>query len=291
MHKQNEILGHGLALLSIVVWGTTYVSTKVLLAYFSPVEILFIRFVIAFVLLYLLYPKAIKVDRKDQWLFMGAGFSGITLYYLLENIALTYTSASNVGIIITVAPFFTSILAVFFLKEKRPNLNYYIGFVAAMIGIGFISLPGAKVSLHPVGDLLAMLAALAWAVYSICIRKLGQLSLHPIQMTRHIFMYGLIFMLPFLWLMDFDVQMQDFQSPLVLSNLAFLSVGASALCFVAWNHAVSMLGVIRSSVYIYLVPVVTLLSAAWILAEPLTPSLLFGACLTLVGLYLSQTNK
>ncbi|TDW26077.1 drug/metabolite transporter (DMT)-like permease [Breznakia blatticola] len=292
MKKQDQVFGHILAMITIIIWGTTYVSTKVLLAYFSPVEILFIRFVIAFILLYLMYPKPIKMEAKHQLLFVGAGISGITLYYLLENIALTMTSASNVGIIITIAPFFTSILATIFLKTEKPKIQFYIGFVAAMIGVILISLPGDQsISLNPVGDFLALLAALAWAVYSICIRKISDLGFPTIQMTRHIFMYGLLFMMPFLFFMDFHIQLEDFQSVPVIANLLFLSVGASAICFVTWNQAVRILGALKSSVYIYVVPVVTLVSSVIILDEKLTPVLLIGAGLTLLGLWLSESNR
>ena len=100
------------ALFTIVIWGTTFISTKILLADFKPVEILFFRFIMGFVVLLVIYPKRLKSkSRKEKWTFVFAGLCGICLYYLLENIALTYTLASNVGAIISVAPFFTAIAA------------------------------------------------------------------------------------------------------------------------------------------------------------------------------------
>ena len=103
--------GHGAALMTVILWGTTFISTKVLLVDFQPVEILFFRFIIGFAALFLISPRRLKVKEKKQEItFMLAGLTGICLYYLLENMALTYTLASNVGVIISAAPFFTAIL-------------------------------------------------------------------------------------------------------------------------------------------------------------------------------------
>ena len=133
-------IGHLLAFITIFIWGTTYISTKVLLDSFTPVQILFIRFVIGVVALSIACPHILKLkDKKQELIFMGAGLTGVTLYYLLENIALSYTLASNVGVIISVAPFFTAILTrIFYRKDEKLSLNFFIGFIIAMIGIGVI---------------------------------------------------------------------------------------------------------------------------------------------------------
>lgn len=119
MRTNRSGMGHGAALFTIVVWGTTFISTKVLLRSFQPVEILIIRFVIGYLLLFLAKPGLMKLtEKKQEWIFAAAGLCGICLYYLLENIALTYTLASNVGVIISAAPFFTAVLSRVFLKEE-----------------------------------------------------------------------------------------------------------------------------------------------------------------------------
>lgn len=290
--KNTELRGHLNALITIIIWGTTYISTKVLLRSFSPIEILFTRFVIGYLTLWILYPRRLKLSsRRQEWLFIGAGISGITLYYLLENIALTMTTATNVGIIITLAPFFTGLLSCVFLKTEKPSARFYIGFVAAMIGVALISLGDTEaLSLNPFGDLLALLAAVMWAVYSILIRKISDLGAHTIQTTRRIFFYGLLFMIPMLFFMDFHLELSQFASAVNLGNMLFLGFGASALCFVSWNFAVKQLGAVKTSVYIYLVPVVTMIASVLVLHEVLTVKLLAGAALTLLGLWLSQSK-
>lgn len=221
----------------------------------------------------------------------AAGLCGICLYYLLENIALTYTMASNVGVIISVAPFFTAFLTHWFLREEeRLHGKFFLGFGVAMAGICLMSFNGARLSLNPKGDLLALLAALVWAVYSILTKKISGWGYHTILTTRRIFCYGILFMLPALALFPFQLGLERLAAPKVLANLLFLGLGASALCFVTWNHAVKVLGALKTSVYIYMVPVVTVVTSVLILHETITPLSALGTGCTLLGLILSESN-
>lgn len=284
--------GHIAALITILIWGTTFIATKVLLRSFNPVTILLTRFVIGYLALLVAKPGRLQLaDRKQEWWFVGAGFSGITIYYLLENLALTQTTASNVGIIVTVSPFMTALLAMWFLHAKRANRWFYLGFVVAISGVILISDPGAQAGHGSLaGDGLALLACLAWAIYSVLTTKIGELHLNVIQATRHVFFYGLIFMLPIAYVMGFDLPLTALKQPQNWGNFLFLGIGACGLCFVTWNLAVHILGTVKSAVYIYLVPVITLIFSVILLHEPLTVPLLIGAALTLVGLWLSGKN-
>lgn len=205
--EQNKATGHLSALLTILIWGTTFISTKVLLVDFQPVEILFFRFVMGLLALLIVYPHRMKgTTRKQELTFVVAGLCGVCLYYLLENIALTYTMASNVGVIISVAPFFTAILSHLFLKQdEKLRANFFIGFVVAMAGIALISFNGSTLQLNPVGDLLALLAAFLWACYSILTRKISSFGYNTILTTRRVFFYGILFMIPALFLFDFKL--------------------------------------------------------------------------------------
>lgn len=282
--------GHIMALITIVIWGTTFISTKILLEDFTPVEILFSRFLLGVLALIAVYPKRLKIkDKKQEFTFAAAGLCGICLYYLLENIALTYTMASNVGVIISVAPFFTAVLSHVFLKEEEKlKAQFFVGFIVAMTGISLISFSGSKLELNPIGDVLAVAAAFIWAVYSLLIRKISSYGYHTIQTTRRIFTYGIIFMLPFLFVFDVSLDMQKLVRPEYALNLIYLGLGASALCFVTWNYAVKMLGAVKTSVYIYIVPVITVVTSVIVLKEEITWMAAAGIGFTLMGLFLSD---
>ena len=289
--ENKNIQGHFSALLTILIWGTTFISTKILLVDFQPVEILFFRFVIGLVALLLVYPHRLKgTSRQQELTFAAAGLCGICLYYLMENIALTYTMASNVGVIISVAPFFTALLSHLFLKAEKPKANFYIGFAVAMAGICLISFNGSKLELNPAGDLLALLAALIWACYSVLTKKISGYGYHTILTTRRIFCYGILFMIPTLFLFDFKLEITRFANPVYLFNIIFLGLGASALCFVTWNFAVKVLGAIKTSIYIYMVPVITVITSVVVLHEEITVMAAVGTVLTLAGLFLSESK-
>ena len=139
--KNQTTFGHVAVIFTNIVWGTTFISTKLLLEYFDPIEILFIRTVIGFLALCAAYPHRMKItDRKQELIFALAGLTGSCMYFLLENIALTYTMASNVGVILAVAPCFTAMMMhLFFRGEEKLQWNFFAGFLVAMIGICFIS--------------------------------------------------------------------------------------------------------------------------------------------------------
>lgn len=287
---ENNLSAHLSALLTIFIWGTTFVSTKILLSSFSPIEILILRFSIGFVIFALIYPKFLKPQSfKTEATIAAAGLCGICLYYLLENIALTYTRASNVGIIVAAAPFFTAIFSKFIFKEKEKlQPNFFIGFVAAISGIMIISVQNQGIEVNPLGDLLALLAAIIWAIYSLLTKKISTYKLNTILTTRRIFLYGLIFMISFAAVFKFKFQPALIFNVNNIIHLLYLGIGASALCFVSWNFSVKKLGAVKTSIYIYMVPVITVIASAIVLHEKITFSLIAGASLTISGLAISE---
>jgi drug/metabolite transporter (DMT)-like permease len=285
-----HIKGHIAAFITIIIWGTTFISTKILLVDFKPIEILFFRFLLGLIALIIVCPKRLKrTTAKQEITFAAAGLCGICLYYLLENIALSYTLASNVGIIISIAPFFTAILSHIFMKtEERLRINFFLGFIVAMAGILIISFNGKELEIKPIGDILAVAAALVWAIYSLLTRKISSYGYNTIQTTKRVFAYGIVFMIPTLFFFEFNLDLARMANIKYLFNLIFLGLGASALCFVTWNYAVKLLGAVKTSVYIYMVPVITIVASAIVLREQITLAMGVGTALALVGLILSQ---
>jgi len=292
MNKNKRLLGHILALLTAIVWGTSFISTKQLLTDLSPFEILFLRFAIGYVALWVLYPKRLKfTDWKTEISIFLAGLSGVTVYFLAENYALTYTYASNVSLLVSVAPLLTGVLAHFFLSDKLKK-NFMIGFLVAIIGIALVSFSGTTVlKLNPKGDLLAVGAALLWAIYSIIIQNVAGKKINILTLTRRIFFYGLVTMIPLMFYLDFSVTKETLLVPSNLLNLLYLGVVSSAICYITWNKAMEILGAVVASTYIYIIPVVTVIFSFFILDEKITVYMLCGIVLVLSGLILSQEQK
>lgn len=292
--KSKKIAGNTTGFITVFFWGITYISTKVLLEVFNPIEILFTRFLMGLIFLIILYPKPLKIkDKRQEIYFALAGLTGVTLFYLLENIALTFTMASNVGVISALVPFFTGIVGYIFMKKKEKlNRNFFIGFLLALTGISFISFSGASTfKINPVGDLLAVTSVMIWGIYGNLTRILGSYGYNTIQVTRRTFMYGLVFMLPALYFFDFNIGISEVLEPKYLFNLLFLGIGASAICFVTWNYTVKALGPVRASLFIYLIPIVTVITSMIVLNEKLTIMSSIGVLFTFLGLLISNKKE
>jgi len=289
MGKQS-ILGHILALITIIIWGTTFVSTKILLKVFSPEEILFYRFLMAFLFMLAIYPKNYgRLDLKEEVLLAVLGLTGITLYFWTENIALQYTLASNVGLILSSIPIFTAILAHFVTKDEKFSLNLILGFVLAMLGIFIIIYNGQRVKLNPLGDILALTSAILFSVYSILTKKINQ-EYSQLYVVKKIFFYGLLFSLPLLLVSDIKLEKVFNLTWEIVANLLFLAICASVLCFIMWNKAVAIIGAVKTTNYIYLVPLITMLSSIIFLKEKVSWLMFLGGGLIFMGVYLNESK-
>lgn len=288
--NRQQILGHLMACGTQIMWGATFVSTKVLLQYFLPAEVLFTRAILAFFALLIAYPHHLKLRyKKEELIFAGAGLFGIVLYFMLENTALTMTYASNVGIIVACAPFFVAVVVGWFFPSEKTGVKFYIGFVVAILGVAMISLNGQKnFALNPMGDGLAFLAMISWGFYSALIRKIGELNYPTIAVTRRIYFYGIIFLIPVLIQQKAIWKPDILLRPEIISNFLFLGLCASAMGFLLWNLSTKWIGAIKTSVYIYVSPVVTVVLSVLILHEKMSLISVIGSILIFIGLVISQ---
>ncbi len=289
----NTARGHILALATVTVWGLTFVSTKVLLEDFSPIGILLLRFLLGFLALCIMSPRRLQLkERRHELYFIAAGATGTFLYYLLENIALTYASAGNVGVTVSVAPLFTGVLATALGRERALTPRFIGGFLVAMAGIVLIGGQDVSTENAGFGDVLAVGAAVSWAVYSNVLVSLDRLGYGIIPATKRIFAWGLLFIALSCPLFGADAaRIPALIDPVNAGNLLFLGLIACAGCFVTWGKSVSLLGASTASAYIYLSPVVTVIASAIILDEALTPLILLGIVLVLGGLIPSSWKK
>lgn len=279
---------HILALLTIFVWGTTFASTKVLLVHgLTPPEIMLYRFVIAYALTWLMSHKVWAETWVDELYLALAGFTGGTLYFLAENTAIDYSITSNVALIVCTTPVLTVLLTCLCYKDRLTRKLVW-GSMVALVGVGFVVLNGTVLEIHPLGDVLALVAAIAWAVYSVVIRRFdGKYSTWFV--TRKIFFYGIVTMLPFISCgMGGGLHVDKLAIPVVLGNVLFLSVVASMLCFYSWNLVLEKIGTIRASNYMYTQPLVSLVCSVAVLDEPVTPIALLGTVFILVGIYVAE---
>lgn len=305
-NSKNSFYGYVLACFSVFIWGITFVCTKQLLIYFSALEILFIRFALAYLFLWVLYPHKLKMSKKENLLVALAGLTGVTLYQFTENLALDFTTASNVSIIVAICPIFTALTSQIFLKEKHLTLNFCLGFSLAFVGIILVSFNGKlNFNLSPKGDILALISAICWGFYSLFVTIINRKGYNTICVTRKIFFYALIFMIPLMICgfftknpesatyveLDGTLNKIRFTSFLNWILFCFLGILASGMCFVAWNKACTILGTVKISSGLYLIPVVTIFFAAIFLKEKITLMGCIGSLLTIIGLFVSSKKS
>lgn len=281
---------HLIAILTVAIWGLTFISTKVLINHgLTPQEIFFYRFLIAYLGIWVISPKRLFTnDWKDElWLVAGGIFGG-SLYFFTENTALGITQASNVSFIICTAPLLTTILSLLFYKSEKASKGLIYGSLLALMGVGLIVFNGSFVlKISPIGDLLTLLAALSWAFYSLIIKKMA--GHYPtVFITRKIFFYGVLTILPAFLLRPLQPDTAVLLQPAVLFNLLFLAVLASLICYVLWNVVLKQLGTVRASNYIYLNPLVTMIASFLILDEKITLVALGGAACIVCGVYWAE---
>lgn len=284
-------VGHLLALVTVIFWGTTFLSSKVILAYLDPYWYVVIRFALAWGILFLLEPKPLeRLGKKEEVTLAMCGATGVVLYYGLQNVSLLYTSASHAGVITAAAPLFTALILWLGRGQTRPTGFFFLGFLLCIGGILFLSLGGGGGEPSLLGDTLALLATLAWGSYCAQMADLPSVGLTPIQTTRRIFFWGVLLCVPLAMLLGEQVPLTAFvQGGFALwGNLLYVSVCSTALCYLTWNAAAKEIGPVATSVYLYLMPVVTVAASALLLGERPDRTTLLAVAAILLGLALSQ---
>ena len=298
---------HLLALAVVAVWGVTFVSTKVLIgAGMHPVDIFWIRFVLAYlgIWTYILLTgrdRKLWYGWKEEGIFLFLGLTGGSFYFLTENTALAYTQACNVSFLVCSAPLFTAILTLLYrrfgkgrfadsLEKVRLGWPLIGGTVLALAGMALVAFEGARLRVSPLGDLLAIGAAVCWALYSLFIGEMAR-RYGTVTATRKVFFYGLLTIIPFLGVQGRTLAPEVLGQPAVWGNIFFLGIIASLVCFIAWNLVIDKLGNVTSTNYVYLNPVFTLLTAMILLGERMTPLSALGCAAILGGVIWAGASK
>ena len=307
---------HLVAFVVVAIWGSTFVFTKMLLqAGLSPAQIFTLRFLIAYILLlgYSLLRQRVSVSPpklggvrgglnkrwfchswRDELLMVALGLTGGSVYFLAENAAMLFTTATNTSLIVCSCPLFAMLLfALFFRQSEKVTRIQALGSLIAFLGMAVVVLNGHFVlHLSPLGDLLAFAACLCWAVYSL-LMKVAVRNHSSLFITRKVFIYGLLTIIPYYILVPSEASI-FFSSPShlftfsTILNLLFLGVVASMLCYLTWNWVIGKLGPVVATNWVYFNPITTILFAWWLLDEKITIWFLLGSALILLGMYLAD---
>lgn len=285
-----KLLWHLIAVGAVAVWGTTFVNTKVLYnSGLTPSEIFFLRFLIAYVAIWFISPRKLFANSwRDEGLMLLLGITGGSLFFVAENSAVGLTYVNNVSFITSTSPLITVILGIVFVKSIKATWTLITGSLIALLGVGIVIFNGSFIlHLNPWGDLLALLTAVCWAVYSLLMKAVSS-KYSAVFITRKIFFYGLVTVLPMFLIDPWTATFSMLMTPKVVLNLLFLGLIASFLCFALWTVVIARLGVMTASNYQYLNPITTIVASAIFLSEPMTAIAYMGSALILIGVAVSN---
>ena len=289
--SRSNILYHLVAFITVAIWGTTFVSTKVLmLNELSPAHIFTLRFCIAYVLMLCFNHKRLFAQSwQDEVKMALLGITGGSLYFMCENEAMNYTTTTNTSLIVCSCPLFATLLVrLVYRQTSRINALQLAGSLLAFAGMVIVVLNGRFVlHLSPIGDALAFMACISWAVYSLLMKSVA-IKYSAAFITRKVFFYGVVTILPYYLFESEMPSLNVLARPQVIGNLLFLGCLASMVCFLTWNWCIARLGAVKATNWVYFNPITTMLFASWVLGETITPYFLMGAACILVGMYVTE---
>lgn len=289
MKRNCNWLYHLIAIIVVLIWGCTFVNSKVLLMNgMAAHEIFFLRFLFAYFCIWTISPRRLWANNvKDELLLALLGVTGGSLYFVSENEAVRIDYVTNVAFIVCTAPLLTTILALVFLRSVKTTRDIVLGAVLAVTGVALVVFNGQFVlRLNPWGDILALTAAFCWAIYSLLLRRLA--GYNVVFVTRKVFFYGLVTVLPMFMVRPWSFPLGNLTQTIIWGNLLFLSFVSSFGCYVLWSWTSKKLGAIKVSNYIYLNPVSTIVFSALVLNETMTWLAWIGSAMILVAVYISN---
>lgn len=298
--KKSKQAGHLAAFITVLCWGCSFISSKILMEEggMTPVEVFVYRFSIAYLLILSFTFKTIKSRCwKDELQFAICGICSGTLYFLMENYALIYTTTGNVSLLSSLSPIFVAILLAIIYKTRMKK-GEIIGSGIAFVGVALVILSesiskGLGLQINPLGDLLSLSCALSWAIYSIAAKNLIPYY-NSLFITRKLFFYGLLTSIPLLLIQHEPLHLSiifDISQPKFLMNLLFLAVMCSSMAYLLWNESMKIIGPLATNNYIYLQPPITMIAGYLILGETIYPFGYVGCALVLSGLVIADKKN
>jgi drug/metabolite transporter (DMT)-like permease len=245
---------------------------------------MFFRFLIAYLCLSALSHKQLfSKSIKDELLFLAAGITGCSFYFTCEIAALERANVADVSLLLSMSPIGTMILSWIFLKS-RVTFKMLIGILVAMGGAVLVILNGSKsLEFNLWGYLFALCGAASISCYLTLTKRLD--SYPALFVTRKVFFYGLITMLPTFLFTPLVTDIALLVQPKIIFNLLFLGMVASCFCYYSWNAIMPKLGAIKLGSYSYFQPVVAMITAAIFLHEPVSAAAIIGAILIIGGVW------
>jgi drug/metabolite transporter (DMT)-like permease len=287
----SKLLPYIEALFAVIVWGASFIATKVALQDLSPITIVWLRFLMGVIILGLAVAlrRQFALPEKKEWgYFALLGFLGITFHQWLQSNALQTSEAGTTAWIVSTTPIFMALLGWFLLKERlgwTKNLGILLAFMGVLVVVSKGDLGSISIGTFGApGDVLVLISAINWAMFSALSRR--GLKSHPASlMMFYLMVLGWVFT-TFLFLTTSGINEISSVSFDGWMAVGFLGIFCSGLAYIAWYDALKALTTAETGAFLYIEPLVAVVVAFFILGEAITPASIIGGAVILFGVWL-----
>ena len=276
--------------LSALIWSGNFVISRAMNDVIPPAGFVFWRWMVALLVL-----SPIALPRlRNEWPIVRAnlqlvcicGLFGVTLFNFLIYTAMHSTTAINAALVNSAIPIFIIMFARIFYGQ-RVTLRQHAGIALSLLGVAVIILRGDPARILTLsfnrGDLLVLLAAIAWGLYSVAIKRYPQ-GLNPFVFLFCISVAGLVMLIPFYALEISAGHVMTLNQPTVLS-VGYVGIFASVVAFTCWNHGLRKVGPHIGGQFVHLMPAFSTILAVIFLDERLMSFHIVGILLIFAGIF------
>jgi drug/metabolite transporter (DMT)-like permease len=283
------------AIFAVIVWGASFIATKIVLRDITPVAVVWLRFAMGVVILGIavVMRKQFSLLLRNEWLYFALlGFLGITFHQWLQSNALETSEASTTAWIVSTTPVFMALLGWVVLREKLVWIKI-TGILLAFVGVLLVVYDGnlGAISLRNFGkpgDILILISAVNWAVFSVLSRR-GLKAHSATLMMFYVMSFGWVFT-SILFFSTTNISEMGRLTTNGWLGILFLGIFCSGLAYIAWYDALKALTTAGTGVFLYIEPLVAVVVAFFILGEAITAASLLGGGIIILGVWLVNRN-
>jgi len=289
--SNSKLFPYSEALFAVIVWGASFIATKVALQDISPITFVWLRFLMGVLILgvaVILHRQFTLPDKKEWAYFALLGFLGITFHQWLQSNGLQTSEAGTTAWTVSTTPVFMALLGWILLKEQPgwiKNLGILLAFLGVLVVVSKGDFRAVSIgSFGAPGDFLILISAVNWAVFSALSRR--GLKSHPASlMMFYVMLFGWLFTSCLFLATKGYFEIGNLTSDGWI-GVAFLGIFCSGLAYIAWYDALKALPTAQTGVFLYIEPLVAVVVAFFVLGEAITPGSLIGGAVILFGVWL-----
>jgi drug/metabolite transporter (DMT)-like permease len=291
--KSHPLYPYLAAVMSMLLWGMSFVWTAVLLDYYSPVAIIFLRLGISTAFMFLILKlsgRFQKIEKNDYRLFLLSALFNPFFYFLGENYGVKLTTPTISAVLIATIPLLAPLAAWIVLKERLSAINI-IGFIISFTGILIMLLnQNLQFETSPLGSAALMFAVFSAVVYSILLKKLSNRYAPFFIISVQNFL-GMIYFLPLFLIFELRPIISIVPTLEVITSLFALAILCSSFAFVFFTIAMREIGVSKANVFTNLIPVFTGIFSYFVIGERLGNQKILGIIIVVAGLFFAQLKR